>query len=443
MTPENIQPSSAEVTALQAEVDSLREQNAELASSSSKRRRFNGRAFSSVVLIVIAALLLPFAIVAFWGQKTVVDTTQYVNTVSPLSQDPTIRLAVGDAISKQLRASYDLEAQVQTLLPDKAKPLAPPITNGIYSYVDDQIAAFLASDAFSSLWVSANQAAQKGLIKALSGDQTGAITVQGDQVVLDTGVLLQAVKDRLVARGLTIVANVPIPAAADREIVLLTSAELKQLRTIYSFTQPVAQWLIFAVAFMFAGAILLARRRSRALVAVGLVIAVDALVVRLAMSIGEATFVDALSTTAFASASTVFYTTIVTYLIAFIRTLFVLGLLLALIGWFIGDSPSSIASRTWLSTMLSGGGARVKSLAGVGAWVKPRRTWLRAVVIAVGALTLIAADRISGAILFWTLVAVLVGIGVIEFLAGAAAPDGADDSDLVDETLAASSTPAS
>ena len=55
-------------------------------------------------------------------------------------------------------------------------------------------------------------------MRLLKGDETGAVSVQGDQVVLDVSEVIDQVKQRLVERGLTIVQNVPIPddGPADR-----------------------------------------------------------------------------------------------------------------------------------------------------------------------------------------------------------------------------------
>ena len=63
------------------------------------------------------------------------------------------------------------------------------------------------------------------------------------QVVLDVDEVIDQVKERLVARGLTIVENVPIPET-DRQIVLMEAPQLQQLRTIYAFGNPLAQWLL-------------------------------------------------------------------------------------------------------------------------------------------------------------------------------------------------------
>jgi hypothetical protein len=54
---------------------------------------------------------------------------------------------------------------------------------------------------------------------------------------------------------------------------------LDQIRTVYSFTAPLLNWIVVIVAFIFIGAILLARRRARTAVAVGIVVAASAILI--------------------------------------------------------------------------------------------------------------------------------------------------------------------
>lgn len=412
-------PGAADAAALQAEVERLRAENAQLAEGSS-RRRWNGRAVSSVVLMVVASLLLPVAVVSFWAQRTLLDTEQYVSTVAPLSQDPTIRVAVGNAISTQLHEHVDLQQRVYDLLPDQAKPLAGPIANGVQSFVDQQIQSFLASQAFSDLWEGINRRTQQALVAALEGNPTGAITIEGSQVVLDTGVIAEQVKQRLVDRGLTVLENVPIPPQADRQIVLLDSPQLAQLRAAYTIAQPIANWLIYVVLAMFVVAVLLARRRARAVLVVGAVMTAVAVLLRLGMLIGEGAFESQLVGTPFELSAAVFYSTLLTYLQIAVRAMFVLGLILCFAGWFAGGAPSAVQSRGWLSRTLSGAGARTVGgrLGPVGEWVHDQRMLLRVVVLVVAAAVLLLQDRLTGAVLLWTLVLTLLALAVIEFVGG-------------------------
>lgn len=76
-----------------------------------------GRGFAAWTILVVAALLLPIALTAFWAQRTLVDTERYIATVAPLAKDPTIQQAVGDKVSSVLIEQIDAGNRLQNVLP--------------------------------------------------------------------------------------------------------------------------------------------------------------------------------------------------------------------------------------------------------------------------------------------------------------------------------------
>ena len=79
--------------------------------------------FVAVILFVVASLLLPIGTVAFWGQRTVVDTAQYVETVTPLSSDPAIQDAVANMVSDQVVSAIDVQSALSSYLPAQGQVL--------------------------------------------------------------------------------------------------------------------------------------------------------------------------------------------------------------------------------------------------------------------------------------------------------------------------------
>lgn len=114
---------------------------------------------------------------------------------------------------------------------------------------------FVAYDAFRHFWIAANTRSQRALVRVPQGREGGAASIVGDQVVLDVSEVVDEVKARLVERGLTFLERVPT-IDQNRQIVLLDSPALRQAQTIYAFASPVAQWLIWVVVGMYAGALL-------------------------------------------------------------------------------------------------------------------------------------------------------------------------------------------
>ena len=236
----------------------------------------------------------------------------------------------------------------------RLQALVGPISGAINGQIENQVRQFVASDAFADLWVTANTRAQQAFVRLLEGDSTGAVSLEGEQVVLDVSEVIDQVKQRLVDRGLTFVEKAPIPTI-DKQIVLLEAPALKQARTIYAFANPVAKWLIVVVALLYLGAFVLSRRRARMTVTIGLGILANGLLVAWALSVGRQLFINELSGTVFGPASSVFYDTLLTYLERGWQVFAWLGVSLVAAGWFAGTNSSGTAVRT---SLVGGSGIR-------------------------------------------------------------------------------------
>jgi hypothetical protein len=415
-------PQSAEdVAALKARIAELESQK--------PKRRFDGRGFTAWIIVIIAALLFPIALTAYWGQRTLTDTERYVATVAPLAEDPTVREAVGTKITDVIVTQLDAQVRISDLLADypKLQPIAGPLASGVNSFVGTEVDKLLASDRFSEIWVQVNTKLQQSLVAALSGDPTGPVSIQGDQVILDTGDLIEEVKQRLVDRGLTIAANLPVPPVADRQIVLLTSPQLQTARTAYALGQPVAQWLIYVVLLMFVIAVLVSRHRARMTLAVGVAIVIGAIVVRLAMAVGQQQLELTLEGTPFEVAQNAFYTILTSYLLTAVRAAFALGLVLALVGWFLSGTDSALATRRFFGGLVSGAGARASDtpIAKAGAWVKRTIVIWRALIVGIAGLVILTTSPLTGSVILWTALIAVLAFVVVEFLAASAPPAAA------------------
>jgi hypothetical protein len=384
-----------------------------------------GRGIAAVVCVVLAALLLTPAAVAYWGQRTLNDTERYVATVGPLVESPEVQDVIATRVTDALEAQVDTEALVHRAFAGvidkrpRLEQLVGPLSAAINGLIEREVRSFIASDEFADFWARANTRAQEALHRVLTGDGSGAISVQDDQIVLDVDEVIAQVKEHLVARGLTIVNNVPIPET-DRQIVLVDSPELKQLRTIYAFGNPIARWMLPVVGLLLLGALVLARNRPRMAVVIGAVLAANALLIALMLSIGEQLFVNQLSGTAFGPASRIFFDTLLTYLRRGQQVVLWLGLVIIVAGWFAGRNRYGTAVRTSLTGGLEGVGARLpdSQVGGVATWVATNLAWLRAVVIALGGVVLLWGNQATTSRLWWSVALTLLLLVVLQVLAG-------------------------
>lgn len=389
-------------------------------------RPSRGRSIAAAICIVLAALLTVPAAAAFWGQRTLNDGQRYVQTVGPLVNSPEVQAAIATKVTAAIQEQVDVEAMLNQVFAGvitdrpRLQALVGPISGAVNGLIETQVREFIASDTFADLWVAANTRAQAALVRLLQGDESGAISLQGDQVVLDVSEIIDQVKQRLVARGLTIVERVPIPEV-DRQIVLMDAPQLRQARTIYAFANPVARWLIVVVAALFLAALLLSRRRPRMTVIIGAVLAANALLVALALSIGRQLFVNELAGTVFAPASKVFYDQLLSYLERGQQVMLWLGVALVVVGWFAGGSSTGATSRATVAGGLETVGSSLADgpVSGTGHWVAANALWLRIVAGVLGVVVLLWGNDVSLSRLFWSLVFVGVLLTVIQVLVGA------------------------
>ena len=384
------------------------------------------RSVTAIICLVLAALLTTPAAVLYWGQRTLNDGQRYVETVGPLVNSPEVQDVVATRVTDAIQGRVDVEAILKDVFAGviddapRLERLVGPMSAAVNGLIEREVRAFVASDAFEEFWVTVNTRAQQVLIRILEGSDSGAVSLQGEQVVLDVSEVIDQVKERLVARGLTVVENLPIPET-DRQIVLVDAPRLAQLRTIYAFGNPLARWMLPIVGALYLAAFLLARRRPRMTVAIGVSVALNALLVGLALSVGRQLFINELSGTDFGPASRAFYNTLLAYLERGQQALVWLGVILVAAGWFAGSNRYGTAFRTSLSGGLEGMGGKLADtpLGGAGRWVAPNAGWLRVAVGLLGVVVLLWGNNVTMSRLFWSLALVVLLLALVQVLVGA------------------------
>lgn len=385
-----------------------------------------GRSIAAVLCLLLAALLVTPAAVAYWGQRTLNDGERYLETVGPLVDSPEVQDAIATKVTTAIQQQLDIEAiltrafaGVITDAP-RLQLMIGPMSGAINGLIEREVRQFVASDEFADIWVRINTRAQQTLVRILSGDASGAVSLQGDQVVLDVDEVITRVKERLVDRGLTVVEKAPIPET-DKQVVLMDAPQLRQARTIYAFSNPLATWLLPVVGVLFLGAVLLARRRARMTIWVGAVLAANALLLGWALSVGQQLFVNQLAGTTFGPASKVFYQTLLAYLERGQDVVLWLGLIIVVAGLYAGANRYGTAARHAVAGTLenAGSGIPVSQAGAAGRWIASNAVWLRVAVITLGAVALVWGNEITTTRLWWSLALVLVVLACLQVLIGA------------------------
>ncbi len=348
--------------------------------SSRTPRRVGVRSVAALLVFLIAALITPVALVGHWGNRTVTDTTRFVDTVAPLAQNPAMQDAVSAELTKVITEQVNTSQLVNQVLggvisnPTLEQTISGPITAGINSLIGQAVHSFVSSDAFNTIWLAVLTGAQKSLMAVLEGRPGGPVSLQGDQLVLNITSLLQAVQQHLVTHGLSLASHVTIPPNAG-QVVLFNSPALAQLRLIYSFTNPLLAWFPLILTALFVLAVWLARRRARMVMATGIALLVGTVALDAALNIGQGVFVDQLSNTFLAPVSNIFWNTFFAYLVQGVQAMIVLSVAVIIAGWLGSRFMLATKVRAALSRGLRqiGGGLRANPLSALvarkpGAW---------------------------------------------------------------------------
>ncbi|MFE3323642.1 hypothetical protein [Streptomyces sp. NPDC059176] len=408
------------------ELNQLRSRVAALeASRTARAQRHRVRSFFSALLIVIGCVLAPLCIVARWTASEVGDTDRYVATVAPLASDPDVQQAVATRVTNAVMQHIDLANLLEGVAPtDRPRleaalgKLGNSLEGAVRSFVQDRAQDIVASDAFKTLWIEANRRIHAALDKALTGSGGGAIELTNDAVKIDLGPVIEQVKQRLVAEGLTIAQRVP---EIHTDFTVFQSQDIGKIKTGFRLLELASTWLPVIAVVCLAAGILLSAHRRRSLVAAVLGVAFAALLLGISLTVFRAIYLDSLPAGVSQPAAESVYDALIHYLRTSIRTVITLGVVIALAAWLSGPGRHAVVTRQlWTS-----GIAATRSTAGraglrtgpVGPWVRRYRTWITWVLVAAAVLTYLLWSYPTGWVVVGLALALLFALAVMEFLA--------------------------
>lgn len=405
---------SSDHAALEARIRELEAENARLSvrqddEPAPRSGRGRIRSLASAVCIIIAAVLVPVSIVSAWTRVQLVDEDAFVSTLAPLSTDPSVQALIVDETMEAITDQVDfdaLTAEVFSAVTDLGLPpraasalelLQQPAAAGLESLVQTTVTRVVASDAFTDVWATTTRAAHRALTAAATSDGGGLVVRTDDGVGIQLGAVVERVKGNLQDRGIGVATLIP---AVDRVIILGDGQNLTLLRTGYAAAAVAGWWLPVVTLALFGLGILLARRRSVAVLGTGVALALGAGSLAAGFAVGGAG-VGAVAQDAGLSPSAleVIYAQMVGAMAHSAAVLALLGVLVAVAGWTLGRSGPARALRA--AGGRAGASARARVAAWgvdtgrVGRWLGTRRVLIR-VLLAAGAVLWLFALRPLG-----------------------------------------------
>jgi hypothetical protein len=390
---------------------------------------------TSVVLLVIGFILVPISGIAIWAHNQLTNTDRYVETVSPLAGNQDIQAAVATRVVNALFANVDVSKRIENALPARADFLGQPIANATKSYATDVTEKLLASDQFQKLWDGVNRRAHNQLVALLTDEPKkahGAVSIDKGQVSLDLGSVIKKVQAKLVDAGLTFLENVHVPPVS-RTIAIINTEGLSEARTYLGILDTLAWVLPVLGVLALIGAAVVVPTRRRATIRAALVLVASCAFTLALLAIGRSLYLDAAaSPNVSKDAASAVFDILVRNLRYGIITLAVIGIIIALVAYFVGPSAPAVKARSLASSGISGARRRAGDLgyqsSPVETFAAAHRRGLELGVALIALLVLVLLDHPGiGAVVLIAIVALIV-VGFIEFLARGATPEPADDS---------------
>ncbi|GGX73893.1 hypothetical protein [Streptomyces hiroshimensis] len=374
------------------------------------------------VLLVLAFVLSPLAVVAAWADSQVSDTDRYVQTVAPLAKDPSVQNAVTDRLTTRVVDNVDVKGITDALsgalaktdappaIVDKSHLLAGPLKEGLTTVVHKVVDKVVTSDQFAQLWDEANRRAHAAVVKTLTGEGNSAVQAKGDAVVLDLGTVVDKVRQKLVDEGYEKAAKIP---DVDKQITLFRTDKLDDAQAAMRLLDVVGTWLPVAVIVLAALAVWSAPAHRVTLMAAATGVGVMMLLLLVGLAVARHIYLDSVPPTALPpAAAAAAYDTFVRFLRNSTRTVLVIAVITALAGYLYGPGRGARFIR---STTSRGTGATGRAMArsglrtgATGHWLETHRRWTTGIVIAAAAVALLLWNYPTAAV-----VALVLGITVL------------------------------
>jgi hypothetical protein len=421
----------AQAAAEAAENERLRAETAQLRSQQNgavRRRRISWRTPIAIVLIVVGCVLAPLSVLGVWSANQVSDTSRYIANIEPLIHNPTIQNALTDKITLEITGHLNIVGytnQAADLLTTKGlsrvgvllKSFGPSIASAVAGFIHGQVHKIITSSRFAKAWTQVNTVAHQQLVNALAG-KAGAISVSNGQVVIDLAPFINIVKQDLSSRGFTLVNSLP---SIHPTLALFSSRDLVKAQSAYRLINDLKIVLPILALLLIGFGVYIARGHRRALIGAGLGFAASMAVLALGLALFRTVYLNSVPPTVLPSdAAAAMFDTFVRFIKDALRTLLVVGLVVALGAFLTGPSITAVqtrkAFRSGFGWIRSSGEHFGVTTGPVGRWTYAHRKGLRIGAVALAALLFVFWGRPTALVVILIAVLLLVVLGLIELI---------------------------
>ena len=398
---------------------------------SSRRSRGRGWTVLAAVLIVLGCLMAPLAVVSGWAKSTLTDTDTFVATYAPLAHNPEVQSFVVDQAAAAINQNVNLDQYIADVIDGiKALGTGPrasaaldalkgTATQSVQTVVRNGIEDYVASEAFPQSWERALRVSHTQLLATLRNDPQALIAAQSDGTIgIQLGPIVEDVKAALLARNLSIASRIP---PVDRMIPIAQSDQIPTVQTAYRIVIALGSWLPWvALVFLTAG-VLVARRRSVALVCAALGVGLSMLLLLLGFTIGRGLLLTAVPTAVVPGAiTTLLYDTATAAMHDTAVIGVVLAVSIAIVAWFAGPFRAPRRLRSFYTDGLAGlrdNAERHGVTTGrFGEWIYAQRRVLHVIVALAASAAIILLRPLSVSDIVWTVAIAVLALVIVSLI---------------------------
>jgi hypothetical protein len=221
-------------------------------------------------LLVVATILAPAGVTAFWAQETITNPEKYVQTITNVFTAQTVRDNVSKAVAETVAESEIVEQGIADLLPDNLSVLSPLLTSALSNLAGNLTEKALGSQATDAVVRFIAEQSHKALMAVLMGqiDGSSPFLANGD-LVLDLTVLADDVVTQVSERNETLGKVLQEVVVKVPPILLLEGEQITALRAIYNVANPFFIVLLPFTIALYVIAVVISRRREETLMQAG------------------------------------------------------------------------------------------------------------------------------------------------------------------------------
>ncbi|MGN6174352.1 MAG: DUF3488 domain-containing protein, partial [Streptosporangiaceae bacterium] len=354
---------------------------------------------------------------------------RYIANIEPLIHEPAVQNALTDRVTIEITSRLNVQGlatQAGNTLTQRGLPrvgdllinFSGSLASAVNGFVHTQVHRIVSVPRFANLWVQVNRTVHAQLVKALSGQGNGAITISNNQVVLNLGPFINLVKRDLAGKGLTIINKIP---SVNPTLALFSAKYLVKAQNGYRLLNNLKIVLPILTLVLIGAGAYVARSHRRALIGAGLGFAASMLILGLGLTIFRGIYLGSVPGSVLpADAAAVLYDTLVRFIRDGLRVLLVVGLIVAIAAFFSGPSVTAVRTRGAVKSGFNWVRARGEragvSTGPVGQWTYTHRRALRITAVAIAALVFVFWGQPTWVTALVIAIVLLLVLGLIELI---------------------------